>query len=205
VERRLADRRQWMELPGSHRVVSLRELGVPSFVARRLDAWRDEQKSPARAPSERIARHEADATTTRHCRNEEGRIDEHLAQLARSSRSLRLVSWPAAAQLRHLGGSSRCLEVGCASDHLERMGADPASLPLLVLSRCQVNFTVDQIRSLMDVQENIRNMSVIAHVDHGKSTLTDSLIQAAGIIAKQAAGTARFMDTREDEQVRYTL
>jgi len=65
-----------------------------------------------------------------------------------------------------------------------------------------VNFTVDQIRSLMDVQENIRNMSVIAHVDHGKSTLTDSLIQAAGIIAKQAAGTARFMDTREDEQER---
>lgn len=45
-------------------------------------------------------------------------------------------------------------------------------------------------------------MSVIAHVDHGKSTLTDSLIQAAGIIAKQAAGTARFMDTREDEQER---
>jgi len=65
-----------------------------------------------------------------------------------------------------------------------------------------VNFTVDQIRSLMDVQENIRNMSVIAHVDHGKSTLTDSLIQAAGIIAKQAAGQARFMDTREDEQER---
>jgi len=45
-------------------------------------------------------------------------------------------------------------------------------------------------------------MSVIAHVDHGKSTLTDSLIQAAGIIAKQAAGQARFMDTREDEQER---
>ncbi len=66
----------------------------------------------------------------------------------------------------------------------------------------QVNFTVDQIRSLMDVQENIRNMSVIAHVDHGKSTLTDSLIGAAGIIAKQAAGQARFMDTRPDEQER---
>lgn len=61
---------------------------------------------------------------------------------------------------------------------------------------------MDQIRSLMDVQDNIRNMSVIAHVDHGKSTLTDSLIQAAGIIAKQAAGQARFMDTREDEQER---
>jgi len=65
-----------------------------------------------------------------------------------------------------------------------------------------VNFTVDQIRVLMDVQDNIRNISVIAHVDHGKSTLTDSLIGAAGIIAKAKAGEARFMDTREDEQAR---
>ena len=65
-----------------------------------------------------------------------------------------------------------------------------------------MNFTVDQIRILMDVQENIRNISVIAHVDHGKSTLTDSLIGAAGIIAKAKAGEARFMDTRDDEQER---
>jgi len=65
-----------------------------------------------------------------------------------------------------------------------------------------VNFTVDQIRSLMDFQDNIRNMSVIAHVDHGKSTLTDSLICRAGIIAKANAGEARFMDTRPDEQER---
>jgi len=65
-----------------------------------------------------------------------------------------------------------------------------------------VNFTVDQIRLLMDNQDTIRNISVIAHVDHGKSTLTDSLIGAAGIIAKAKAGEARFMDTREDEQAR---
>jgi len=45
-------------------------------------------------------------------------------------------------------------------------------------------------------------MSVIAHVDHGKSTLTDSLIGAAGIIASAKVGEARFTDTRQDEQDR---
>lgn len=54
----------------------------------------------------------------------------------------------------------------------------------------------------MGNRQNIRNMSVIAHVDHGKSTLTDSLVQKAGIIGSQQAGDARFMDTREDEQER---
>lgn len=64
------------------------------------------------------------------------------------------------------------------------------------------NFTVDQIRGIMDKTENIRSMSVIAHVDHGKSTLTDSLICKAGIISAKAAGDARFTDTRADEQER---
>jgi len=65
-----------------------------------------------------------------------------------------------------------------------------------------VNFTVDEIRALMDKKKNIRNMSVIAHVDHGKSTLTDSLVCKAGIIASAKAGEARFTDTRKDEQER---
>lgn len=45
-------------------------------------------------------------------------------------------------------------------------------------------------------------MCVIAHVDHGKSTLTDSLIAKAGIIASKNAGDARYTDTREDEKER---
>ena len=65
-----------------------------------------------------------------------------------------------------------------------------------------VAFTVDQIRNLMDHVTNVRNISVIAHVDHGKSTLTDSLVQRAGIISAAKAGEARFMDTRKDEQER---
>jgi len=65
-----------------------------------------------------------------------------------------------------------------------------------------VNFTVDQVRVCMDHKENIRNMSVIAHVDHGKSTLTDSLVAKAGIIAASKAGETRATDTRKDEQDR---
>ncbi|KAG6332770.1 hypothetical protein ID866_6315, partial [Astraeus odoratus] len=60
----------------------------------------------------------------------------------------------------------------------------------------------NQIRVLMDRPTNIRNMSVIAHVDHGKSTLTDSLVSKAGIIAQAKAGEVRFTDTREDEKER---
>jgi len=54
----------------------------------------------------------------------------------------------------------------------------------------------------MDKKRNIRNMSVIAHVDHGKSTLTDSLVSKAGIIAANKAGETRATDTRKDEQER---
>jgi elongation factor 2 len=65
-----------------------------------------------------------------------------------------------------------------------------------------VNFTSEQMRNIMDYVENIRTMSVIAHVDHGKSTLTDSLVCKAGIISARHAGTARYTDTRADEQER---
>jgi elongation factor 2 len=65
-----------------------------------------------------------------------------------------------------------------------------------------VKFTAEQMRAVMDYKHNIRNMSVIAHVDHGKSTLTDSLVCKAGVISARNAGTARYMDTRADEQER---
>ncbi|KAJ7187824.1 P-loop containing nucleoside triphosphate hydrolase protein [Mycena filopes] len=60
----------------------------------------------------------------------------------------------------------------------------------------------EEVRSLMDRPTNIRNISVIAHVDHGKSTLTDSLVSKAGIIANSSVGTARYTDTRPDEKER---
>lgn len=65
-----------------------------------------------------------------------------------------------------------------------------------------VNFTIEEIRKIMDNQDNIRNMSVIAHVDHGKSTLSDALICKAGIIASKVAGEAKYTEVRKDEKER---
>lgn len=50
--------------------------------------------------------------------------------------------------------------------------------------------------------DNVRNLSVIAHVDHGKSTMTDALVCRAGLISEKDAGKKRFTDGREDEQER---
>jgi len=65
-----------------------------------------------------------------------------------------------------------------------------------------VKFTVEEIRRIMDQPQNIRNISVIAHVDHGKSTLSDALVAKAGIISEKVAGQARSLDQREDEKER---
>jgi len=54
----------------------------------------------------------------------------------------------------------------------------------------------------MNNPEVIRNTSIIAHVDHGKTTLSDSLLAAAGIISEQTAGQKLFLDSWELEQKR---
>ena len=50
--------------------------------------------------------------------------------------------------------------------------------------------------------DNIRNITVLGHVDHGKTTFVDCLLAANNIISKRSAGKIRYMDSREDEQER---
>ncbi|KAI4292075.1 elongation factor 2 [Pancytospora philotis] len=64
-----------------------------------------------------------------------------------------------------------------------------------------VDFEMKALHALMTNQKNIRNISVIAHVDHGKSTLTDCLLIKARIASKESNG-GRYMDTRADEKER---
>lgn len=49
-----------------------------------------------------------------------------------------------------------------------------------------MNFTIEEIRGIMDHKKNIRNMSVIAHVDHGlffiEAVLTSSHIDCTEIM-----------------------
>ena len=69
-------------------------------------------------------------------------------------------------------------------------------MPFLIFS-----YNPSQLQSTMN-KNTLRNIAIIAHVDHGKTTLVDKLLQQSGTLARKRMTTERIMDSNDQEKER---
>ncbi|MBW3021197.1 elongation factor EF-2 [Candidatus Woesearchaeota archaeon] len=60
----------------------------------------------------------------------------------------------------------------------------------------------ERILKISGNSENIRNIAICAHIDHGKTTFSDNLLAGAGMMSEHLAGKACVLDFHEDEAAR---
>ncbi|GAX83661.1 hypothetical protein CEUSTIGMA_g11086.t1 [Chlamydomonas eustigma] len=65
-----------------------------------------------------------------------------------------------------------------------------------------MNVSLENLLALQKHQDRVRNLCVMAHVDHGKTSLSDHLIGSNGLIHPKLQGELRYLDSEEEEQRR---
>ncbi len=79
-------------------------------------------------------------------------------------------------------------------------GRSPATPKVDHMGRKEDN--IAKATEVMHIRGQIRNLCIAAHIDHGKTTLSDNLIAGAGMMSEELAGKARVLDFDEQEAAR---
>jgi len=66
----------------------------------------------------------------------------------------------------------------------------------------KVEEIIKRMKDVMYQTDQIRNIGIVAHIDHGKTTLTDNLVAASGLLSEDLAGKQLVMDFYEMERER---
>ena len=64
-----------------------------------------------------------------------------------------------------------------------------------------INFTAEQIQTIMTNPENIRNTAIIGHINHGKTTISDSLITKAGIVVNKTINDIKYEEEEKEKEI----